>query len=113
MSLTRPGKDDFRRIAEMYGFGLSDQESETLLHMAAGTLASYERLDQLSPPRLPVKYPRDAGHAPSPEENPHNAWAWRCEIKGANSGKLAGKKIALKDNICLAGMPLLNGSSVL
>ena len=113
MPLTRPGKDEYNRIAEMYGFDLSDQECDTLLQMAAGTLASYERLDQLSPPRLPVKYTRDAGRAPLPEENPHNAWAWRCEIKGAESGKLAGKKIALKDNICLAGMPLLNGSAVL
>jgi amidase len=97
----------------LYGFDLSDQECDAALQMAAGTLASYDRLDQLSPPRLPVKYARDAGRAPSTEENPHNAWAWRCEIKGAESGKLAGKKIALKDNICLAGMPLLNGSSML
>jgi amidase len=111
--LTRPGKDEFNRIADIYGFDLSDQECDTLLQMAAGTLASYERLDQLSPPRLLVKYPRDAGHPPLPEQNPHNAWAWRCEIKGAESGKLAGKKIALKDNICLAGMPLRNGSAML
>jgi amidase len=113
MPLTRPGKDEFHRIADMYGFDLPDHECDAALQLAAGTLASYDRLDQISPPRLPVKYPRDAGRAPSPEENPHNAWAWRCEIKGAESGKLAGKKIALKDNICLAGMPLLNGSAML
>ncbi len=34
-------------------------------------------------------------------------------MKGAGSGKLRGRKIALKDNICLAGMPLRNGSAVL
>ena len=32
---------------------------------------------------------------------------------GAPSGKLAGKKIALKDNISLAGVPMMNGASTL
>ena len=34
-------------------------------------------------------------------------------IKGASSGKLAGKKIALKDNVSLAGVPMMNGASTL
>ncbi|MBX5455248.1 MAG: amidase, partial [Acidobacteriia bacterium] len=50
---------------------------------------------------------------PLPEENPYNAWYVKVEIKGAPSGKLAGKKIALKDNICLAGVPMMNGASTL
>ena len=37
----------------------------------------------------------------------------RPTIKGAASGKLAGKTIALKDNICLAGVPMMNGASTL
>jgi amidase len=64
-------------------------------------------------PSLPVKYPRDSGWAPTEEENPYHAWAWRCSIEGAKSGKLAGRTVALKDNISLAGMPLRNGSAVL
>jgi hypothetical protein len=42
-----------------------------------------------------------------------NAWYWRCSIKGAQSGPLAGKKIAIKDNVCVAGIPMMNGSDVL
>ncbi len=34
-------------------------------------------------------------------------------ITGASSGILAGKKIAVKDNVCVAGLPLMNGSRVL
>ena len=62
---------------------------------------------------LPVKYPRDAGWPPDPEENRFNAWAWRCSIRGAKEGKLANRSVAFKDNICVAGIPLRNGSSVL
>src|SRR5207244_11419493 len=35
------------------------------------------------------------------------------QIKRAASGKLASKTVALKDNICLAGVPMMNGASTL
>jgi hypothetical protein len=42
-----------------------------------------------------------------------NAWYQKCSIKGASTGILAGKRIAIKDNVCVAGVPMMNGSSVL
>ena len=38
---------------------------------------------------------------------------WRCDIKGAPSGKLQGKTVAIKDNTCVAGVPMMNGSRIL
>ena len=38
---------------------------------------------------------------------------WRCDIKGAADGKLNGKTLAIKDNVCIAGVPMMNGSRVL
>jgi amidase len=78
-----------------------------------GSVASYSRLDELTEPTLPVKYPRSPGFRPQPEENPLNAWYWRTEITGATSGPLAGKTVAIKDNVCVAGVPMMNGCSVL
>jgi len=63
--------------------------------------------------KLPVKYPRTPGYRPDAKENPLNAWAWKREVKGKKQGPLAGRTIALKDNISLAGVPLSNGTSVL
>ena len=34
----------------------------------------------------------------------------KTEIRGAPSGLLAGKRIAIKDNIAVAGVPMMNGS---
>jgi amidase len=113
MAVSRPTIVELRRIAESYGFDLSDAELEEMQAVGDGTLASYARLDQMQAPTLPVKYPRDSGWEPTPEENPHNAWAWRCSVKGASSGKLRGRTVALKDNISLAGIPLRNGAAVL
>lgn len=36
-----------------------------------------------------------------------------CEIRGAKRGKLLGKRIAVKDNIAVAGVPLMNGCHAL
>jgi len=113
MPVAPPSKSEMKRIAQSYGFDLSDAELDVMAAVCRGTLASYARLDQLHAPKLAVNYPRDAGRAPQPEENPYNAWAWRCSIKGAPAGKLSGKRVALKDNICLAGIPMRNGSAML
>src|SRR5262249_46324455 len=73
----------------------------------------YNVIDQL-PDNLPaVKYPRGRGHHPPLEENKHNAWYYKARIEGASEGKLKGKTVVLKDNVMLAGAPMMNGSSTL
>ena len=37
----------------------------------------------------------------------------KTEVRGAAHGPLSGKRIVLKDNICLAGVPMMNGASTL
>src|SRR6266481_2831164 len=75
--------------------------------------AAYDIVDAM-PDYVPaVTYPRTPGYRPEGEENKYNAWYVKTTVKGAPSGKLAGKKIALKDNICLAGVPMMNGASTL
>ena len=37
-------------------------------------LATYQRLNEIPDPKLPVKYPRTPGYRPSGEDNPCNAW---------------------------------------
>lgn len=49
---------------------------------------------------------------PSADDNPLNAWAWRCECTHAapSSDLLRGRTVCLKDNIALAGVPCLLGT---
>jgi amidase len=111
--LRKPPLEELQRIAQTYGFDLTPDEAAAFRDLMDGVLASYRRLDQFVEPRLAVKYARSAGHRPTAEENRLNAWYWRCSIEGAVSGKLAGKTIAIKDNVCVSGIPMMNGSSVL
>lgn len=108
-----PSRQDILRIAEENGFPLSDEELEVFAGSIAGSLASYRRIGQLSKAKPAPLSPRDRGGAPQPDRNPHGGWAWRTSIRAAESGALAGRRIAIKDNVSVAGLPMRNGSSLL
>jgi amidase len=46
-------------------------------------------------------------------ENPDNAWAYRFNLahNSPTSDLLIGKTLCIKDNICVAGVPCLVGTS--
>jgi amidase len=108
-----PNIEQLKKIADGFELNLDEEEARSYVGLIEGTLASHRRLDQLTEPELPVKYPRAGGYRPEPEENPLNAWYWKCSIKGAENGPLSGKRIAIKDNVCVAGVPMMNGTSTL
>ncbi|WP_282605327.1 amidase [Pelagibius sp. Alg239-R121] len=113
MTVRRPSLDQMRDIVGGLGMSMSDREIMDYMTIMEGTFQAYDRVDAL-PDYLPqVKYPRTPGRRPDPEENPLNAWYIKTDIRGAPSGPLEGKRIALKDNVCLAGVPMMNGASTL
>ena len=105
----------FARIAEDLGLGLDEASLGVLTAVGEQLLADRARLDALSAEHAPAPAPLDGrdGHVPALDENRHHGWVWRCAIAGAADGPLAGRTIALKDTISLAGAPLLNGSELL
>jgi len=113
MSVKRPSPKQVQEIAASFNMRVTDADAESYAALMAATLASYDRLDELSEPKPQVKYPRTPGYRPAPADNPLNAWYWRTEVKGKAVGPLAGKTVALKDTTSLAGVPMMNGSAVL
>ena len=76
-------------------------------------MRAYDVVDRM-PDYLPeVKYPRTPGYRPEGEENKYGAWYVKTSIKGRKGGKLAGKRIVLKDTVCLAGVPMMAGASII
>jgi amidase len=75
----------------------------------SGVIHSCGHIASLKAFRPEVKYPRSRGCRPPRIDNPYNAWSWRTEINGASSGPLVGVKTGIKDNICVAGVPMLVG----
>ncbi|MGI9304091.1 MAG: amidase family protein, partial [Gammaproteobacteria bacterium] len=100
-------------MGRQLGITLSDEEAAENFECMAPLIAGYNTVDSMPDNLPPVKYPRTPGYRPDGEENKYNAWYVKTAIKGAPEGKLAGKRIAIKDNICVAGVPMMNGASVL
>jgi len=100
-------------IADDFGLDLDAGQLDTFQALVAGTVEACRAVDAMIEPKLPVKYPRDAGWQPDPQDNPFNGWAWRCEIKGADDGLLSGQRIAIKDVVPVAGLPMTLGSRLL
>jgi hypothetical protein len=113
MAIRRPGPDDLRSIAHQLHFSVPDEQMPAFQVLLEGFLAPYERLDQLEAPKQQPRYARDGGAAPAPKENPLGAWAWRVRIQGAADGPLAGRTVAIKDNVAVAGVPMRNGTALL
>lgn len=107
-----PSVAELRSSAAALHFELSDAELEEFALFTAPLAGDYALVESLPDPRLPVKYPREPGGRPPAGDNPLNAWYWKSTIRGAPRGKLAGKRIVVKDNICVAGLPMMNGSAV-
>jgi amidase len=102
-----------REIAADIGMSFTEEDLTSFIDLMKPSVAAYNAVDAM-PDNLPaVKYPRTPGYRPEGEENKYNAWYVKTEIKGAASGKLAGKKVAIKDNVCIAGVPMMNGASTL
>ena len=114
MALRIPTAEDLNRLAQVNHFELSDEELASFQALIPGMFDLYEQLHQMPEPREPIKYPdRDPGYRPSRRDDPYNAIIRRCTLRGAPSGKLAGKRIGLKNNIGVAGMPMTCASLLL
>lgn len=113
MAVRMPTLEQLREVAHRCGLSLDDSDLNSFRGLLTPFIQSYNVVGAM-PDELPrVKYPRTPGYRPSAEENPHNAWYVKTSVKGAPEGKLKGKTVALKDNIMLAGVPMMNGAATL
>ena len=113
MSVRLPTIEQTRDLGSAFGLVFSVDEVAAFHQAFKGSIASYGRLDELVAPALSAVPPRSPGYRPPPSENPYGAWYWKTNICTGAEGLLKGKRVAIKDNICVAGVPMMNGSALL
>lgn len=112
-SFPMPTDADLQDAAALAGIDLSAVDAARYRRNLAPFFGMAAEMATL-PDNLPVvKYPRTPGYRPEGDENRLNAWYVKSRVKGADSGPLAGRTVALKDNVMLAGVPMMNGASLL
>ena len=113
MAIVRPTVEQLQALAQRLHMQLTPEHASEYLALMQGSFDAYDLVDELPDNVPPVRYPRTRSYRPEPAQNPHNAWYYKTEIKGAREGKLSGHTVALKDNVALAGVPMMNGAASL
>jgi len=103
-----PTREAVGQLAEELRLGVPERDLDFYHAAASGLLGSWAVVDEL--------YEREAApQAPErewaePTENPLGAWYVTTELRSAEAGPLVGCRVAIKDNVAVAGVPMMNGS---
>lgn len=112
MPFKAPTVRDIIRSGAVLGLDLNDSEAREYLGTMKRLIDAYQTVDGLSDERPATPLNRAHYEWPQASENVHNAWYVKTNINGTDEGKLCGKSIVLKDNICVSGVPMMNGSKL-
>src|SRR5919198_3420335 len=107
-----PTVADLRECATRLGMNPSDEYLQAAVRIIAPLGQAYAALEAAAD-EVPVIGGARSFSRPSADENRHGAWYVKTSIRRRSAGKLAGRRVALKDNVCLAGVPMMNGASTL
>ena len=113
MAVQLPTPSQLLDIADEIGLDLTDSDVTSFLGLLGPSVAAYNVVDSMADNLPAVRYPRTPGYRPTGDENAYNAWYVKSTVHGAAEGKLKGKTVVLKDNIMLAGVPMMNGAATL
>ena len=111
MTIPAPDLEELGAISERWGLGLGQDQLEIHQALVEGALGSYDHVDALyEDSRTEVPF-RDS-YRPDDSDNELGAWYVKCDIQDKETGPLAGRTFAIKDNAAVAGVPMMNGSRI-
>ncbi|PZS27100.1 MAG: Asp-tRNA(Asn)/Glu-tRNA(Gln) amidotransferase GatCAB subunit A [Pseudonocardiales bacterium] len=123
MTITKPTATDIATLATRLGYHSAVGGADQYAAIIGNLLDAYDTVDTVdgidgidgslgADAVVATGEPRPH-RGPDPGEDPHNAWYVKTSIISATAGPLAGRTVALKDSIMLAGVPMMNGSGLL
>jgi amidase len=110
MAVPRPSAADIDAAAKHFGFHLDAAAQQHYLTIVTHSLNSYDAVDRLYDEFARPQTTERRYSFPEPGGNPLGAWYVTAEICSDADGPLSGRTVAIKDNICVAGIPMMNGS---
>ena len=107
--------DELHELARTWGFSVEPEEAEQLLVVAEAVFQAFDLLESQQPAfTAPVDAVREPGRPPEAGEDPLNAIVRFCRVHGdGHEGVLSGRRVAVKDAVAIAGIPLTCGSRIL
>lgn len=109
MPIPPPDAARLAALNERFNFGLSTADLAEFAPAVEATMGAADAVADLYARTAPVAPPRE-WWTPDAADNPLGAWYVRTSITGRGEGPLEGRTVAVKDNTCVAGVPMMNGS---
>lgn len=114
MPLRRPSLADLQQASHNRHLRLTEAELADYYELVCENIALYDELEQYpDPQRAVLPAVRVPLGRPAPAADPLNAIIQRCSVKADATGSLSGKRIGVKDTICVAGIPMTCASRLL
>ncbi len=108
-----PTLGDIREAASNEGLDLEADEAITLREPVQSLVEIIDELmaipEAVGRATLPVG--RLAGDRPAHDQDPFNVFIRVCDVRGRLDGPLGGRRVGVKDNIDVAGVPTSNASA--
>lgn len=112
MPIERPTALALAQIAAGYGLEVTPDDLEHYRVAAGDSMAAWDLVEAIYAEHAPTP-PNRTWICPSENDNPWGAWFVRTEVQECSDGPLAGRRIVIKDNTSVAGVPLMDGSTML
>lgn len=109
MTMHPPALSDLETVSVTYGLGLSAGELAEFSPHVKDMLVSWDVVAEL---HREIEPPPVTRAWSQPAHNPLGAWYVTCDITSTGAGPLAGRTVGIKDNIAVAGVPMMNGSAL-
>lgn len=111
--LKTPTREQIAEIIRGFGMSASDDQVALYRDLVEGAIAGNAALDEFPDDEVQPGAAERNWERPEPADNPFNAWYVKTDIAGSESGKLKGRTVAIKDNLFVAGVPLMDGTNIL
>lgn len=109
-----PSRAELEQLAQRAGLPVTEEELDAFEDLARDAATDLDLVDAEPQPRFPpFETVRESRTHPGRDDDPYNLFIRFCDIAGAPKGPLHGMRVAVKDNISVAGVPTTNGSRAL
>lgn len=110
-NIPAPSADDVLRISAQLGLGIGASDAGFYADVVANSVRNYGNVFEIAAQGArPV--PGREYAKPGGADNIHNAWHVKSHIVEAAGGRLAGRRIAIKDSVPVAGLPMMIGANI-
>lgn len=114
MPLRRPSRSDIMSSSDACHLQITESELNDFHDLVCENLDLYDELEQYPDnQRDVIPAIRIPLNRPDPKDDPLNAIVRYCSVYTDKKGVLAGKRIGIKDTVCIAGMPMSCASRLL